>query len=108
MNELSIGESCFTKGIQFFLADLPHLQTVAIGLGSFEGEEGRDGRFVLQNVEELREFKAKMRCFRFAREVTIESGKKWVTLWIDVPSLKVLKLAMAFSLSVSGTIKSEE
>lgn len=78
MNELSVGESCFTKGIQFFLADLPHLQTVAIGLGSFEGEEGRDGRFVLQNVEELREFKAKMRCFRFAREVTIESWKKWV------------------------------
>ncbi|KAK8832426.1 hypothetical protein WA577_002901 [Blastocystis sp. JDR] len=98
LNELSVGESCFTKGIQFFLADLPHLQTVAIGLGSFEGEEGRDGRFVLQNVEELREFKAKMRCFRFAREVTIE----------NVPSLKVLKLAMAFSLSVSGTIKSEE
>ena len=54
------------------------MQTVAIGLGSFEGEEGRDGRFILQNVEELREFKAKMRCFRFAREVTIESEKKWV------------------------------
>ena len=64
---------CFTKSSQFLLTKLPHLKSVTIGSGSFEGEERKNGRFVLQNLNELSEFKAKMRCFRFVQSVTIES-----------------------------------
>ena len=78
LSELSVGETCFTKSVQFLLTKLPQLKTVTIGSGSFEGEEGKNGRFVLQNLNELSEFKAKMRCFRFVRNVTIESVSGWV------------------------------
>ena len=78
MSELSVGETCFTKSSQFVLTKLPHLKSVTIGSGSFEGEERRNCRFVLQNMNELSEFKAKMRCFRFVQRVTIESASGWV------------------------------
>ena len=78
MSELSVGETCFTKSSQFVLTKLPHLKSVTIGSGSFEGEERRNCRFVLQNLNELSEFKAKMRCFRFVQRVTIESASGWV------------------------------
>ena len=78
MSELSVGEMCFTKSSQFLLTKLPHLKSVTIGSGSFEGEERKNGRFVLQNLNELSEFKAKMRCFRFAQSVTIESVSEWM------------------------------
>ena len=78
LSELSVGETCFTKSSQFLLTKLPHLKSVTIGSGSFEGEERRNCRFVLQNLNELSEFKAKMRCFRFVQRVTIESVSEWV------------------------------
>ena len=78
LSELSVGEMCFTKSSQFLLTKLPHLKSVTIGSGSFEGEERKNGRFVLQNLNELSEFKAKMRCFRFVQSVTIESVSEWV------------------------------
>ena len=78
MSELSVGEMCFTKSTQFLLTKLPHVKSVTIGSGSFEGEERRNCRFVLQNLNELSEFKAKMRCFRFVQSVTIESVSEWV------------------------------
>ena len=56
------------------LTKLPQLKSVTIGSGSFEGEERKNGRFVLENLNELSEFKAKMRCFRFVQNVTIESA----------------------------------
>ena len=54
------------------------MKSVTIGSGSFEGEERKNGRFVLENLNELSEFKAKMRCFRFVQSVTIESVSEWV------------------------------
>ena len=78
MRELSVGETCFTKSSQFLLTKLPHVKSVTIGSGSFEGEERRNCRFVLENLNELSEFKAKMRCFRFVQSVTIESVSEWV------------------------------
>ena len=78
MSELSVGEMCFTKSTQFVLTKLPQLKSVTIGSGSFEGEERKNGRFVLENLNELNEFKAKMRCFRFVQSVTIESALVWV------------------------------
>ena len=60
------------------LTKLPQLKSVTIGSGSFEGEERKNGRFVLENLNELNEFKAKMRCFRFVQSVTIESALVWV------------------------------
>ena len=78
LSELSVGETCFTKSTQFLLTKLPHVKSVTIGSGSFEGEEREKGRFVLQNLNELSEFKAKMRCFRFVQRVTIESVSEWV------------------------------
>ena len=74
LSELSVGEMCFTKSSQFVLTKLPHVKSVTIGSGSFEGEERKNGRFVLENLNELSEFKAKMRCFRFVQNVTIESA----------------------------------
>ena len=74
LSELSVGEMCFTKSSQFVLTKLPQLKSVTIGSGSFEGEERKNGRFVLENLNMLSEFKAKMRCFRFVQNVTIESA----------------------------------
>ena len=78
LSELSVGETCFTKSTQVLLTKLPHVKSVTIGSGSFEGEERKSCRFVLQNLNELSEFKAKMRCFRFVQSVTIESVSEWV------------------------------
>lgn len=78
LSELSVGETCFTKSTRFLLTKLLHVKSVTIGSGSFEGEERKNGRFVLQNLNELSEFKAKMRCFRFVQSVTIESVSGWV------------------------------
>ena len=78
LSELSVGEMCFTKSSQFVLTKLSHVKSVTIGSGSFEGEERKNSRFMLQNLNELSEFKAKMRCFRFVQSVTIESASGWV------------------------------